>query len=160
VDLGLSVKWATFNVGATSPEDYGDYFAWGETEPKETYSWANYKWCDGTVSKITKYNATDGKAILEPDDDAAQVYWGGKWRMPTVEEQTELREQCTWTWTSINGITGYVVTGPNGKSIFLPAAGNITNTDLSYAGVMGYQWSSSVKPGISAHRMHFSKNTS
>lgn len=158
VDLDLSVKWATFNVGATSPEDYGDYFAWGETEPKETYSWANYKWCNGTVYKITKYNATDGKTILEPEDDVAQVLWGGNWRMPTIEEQTELREQCIWTWTSINGIWGHLVTGPNGKSIFLPAAGNITNTDLSYANVMGYQWSSSVKPGISAHRMHFSKN--
>ena len=156
VDLGLSVKWATFNVGASKPEDYGDYFAWGETEPKEEYSWANYEW--GTTSNLTKYNTTDGKTILETEDDAAHVHWGGKWRMPTVEEQTELREQCIWTWTSINGIWGHLVTGPNGKSIFLPAAGNITNTDLSYANVMGYQWSSSVKPGICAHRMHFGKN--
>ena len=160
VDLGLSVKWATFNVGATSPEDYGDYFAWGETEPKEEYSWKKYKWSKGTENNITitKYNSTDSKHVLEPGDDAAHVHWGGKWRMPTIEEQTELREQCIWTWTSINGIWGHLVTGPNGKSIFLPAAGNITNTDLSYANVMGYQWSSSVKPGICAHRMHFSKN--
>ena len=118
VDLGLSVKWATFNVGATSPEDYGDYFAWGETETKEEYTWENYKWCNGTVYKITKYNATDGKTILEPEDDVAQVLWGGNWRMPTIEEQTELREQCIWTWTSINGIWCYLVTGPNEVNFF------------------------------------------
>ena len=122
VDLGLSVKWATFNVGATSPEEYGDYFAWGETEPKETYSWATYKWCDGTDANITKYNTIDGKTILEPTDDAAQVHRGDKWRMPTKAECQELIDSCTWEWTTSNNISGYRVTGPNGNSIFLPAA--------------------------------------
>ena len=144
VDLGLSVKWATFNVGASSPEDYGDYFAWGETEPKETYSWATYKWCDGTASNITKYNTADGKTILEPADDAAQVHWGGKWRMPTKAECQELIDSCTWEWTTSNNINGYRVTGPNGHSIFLPAGGVRIN-DVSYAiDEFGYYWSSSL----------------
>jgi hypothetical protein len=144
VDLGLSVKWATFNVGATSPEDYGDYFAWGETEPKETYSWATYKWCDGTQNTMTKYNATDGKTILEPTDDAAQVHRGGKWRMPTKAECQELIDSCTWEWTTSNNINGYRVTGPNGNSIFLPAGG-VRIGNASYAiGEFGYYWSSSL----------------
>jgi hypothetical protein len=144
VDLGLSVKWATFNVGATSPEDYGDYFAWGETEPKETYSWATYKWCDGTSTNMTKYNATDGKTILEPTDDAAQVHRGGKWRMPTKAECQELIDSCTWEWTTSNNINGYRVTGPNGNSIFLPAGG-VRIGNASYAiGEFGYYWSSSL----------------
>ena len=121
VDLGLSVKWATFNVGASRPEDYGDYFAWGETEPKEEYSWETYKW--GTSGKLTKYNTTDGKTILDPENDAAYVNWGGKWRMPTDAERDELVENCTWTWTTQNSVNGYKVTGPNGNSIFLPAGG-------------------------------------
>ena len=132
VDLGLSVKWATFNVGASKPEDYGDYFAWGETEPKEEYNWATYKWCEGTDKTMTKYctnseygnnGFTDNKTILEPEDDAAHVLWGGKWRTPTDEELTELREKCTWTYTTRNAIEGYNIEGPNGNSIFLPAAG-------------------------------------
>ena len=148
VDLGLSVKWATFNVGATSPEDYGDYFAWGETEPKETYSWATYKWCDGTQNTMTKYNATDGKTILEPADDAAQVQWGGKWRMPTKEELQELFTRCTWKVETQNGINGYNVIGPNGNSIFVPMAGWY-NEDLFGEGVQGnstYYWTSTLSP--------------
>ena len=121
VDLGLSVKWATFNVGASRPEDYGDYFAWGETEPKEEYTWETYKW--GTSGKLTKYNTTDGKTVLDLDDDAAYVNWGDKWRMPTDAERDELVENCTWTWTTQNSVNGYKVTGPNGNSIFLPAGG-------------------------------------
>ena len=156
VDLGLSVKWATCNVGAEKPEEYGDYFAWGEVEPKDEYSWENYKW--GIIANITKYNAIDGKIILDAEDDVATVHWGGNWRMPTVEEQTELREQCVWIWITQNGVKGYKVVGPNGNFIFLPAAGNITGDKLSYPDVMGYLWSSSVKPGINAHRMHFAKN--
>lgn len=140
VDLGLSVKWATFNVGATSPEDYGDYFAWGETEPKEEYSWATYKWCDGTDANMTKYNATDGKTILEPEDDAVHVNWGGKWRMPTEEEFTELREHCTWIWVEKNGINGYEITGSNGNSIFVPAAGFYYENGFNY-GENGDYWS-------------------
>lgn len=148
VDLGLSVKWATFNIGATSPEDYGDYFAWGETEPKETYSWTNYKWCDGTQNNMTKYNTTDGKTILEPEDDAAQVHWGDKWRMPTKDEMQELFDNCTWTEETRNGINGYIVTGPNGNSIFLPRAGFYNYDDfgvsLQKPGHSVYYWTSTI----------------
>jgi hypothetical protein len=144
VDLGLSVKWATCNVGATTPEEYGDYFAWGETEAKQNFSWEIYKWCNGTKSTITKYNATDGFTTLLPEDDAAHVNWGGQWRMPTKEELTELREQCTWKWVTINGIKGNKVTGPNGNSIFLPAGGSYNTFDdqLNSAGVHGWIYSS------------------
>ena len=144
VDLGLSVKWATFNVGATSPEDYGDYFAWGETEPKTNYDWSTYKWCDGTESNITKYNDTDNLTTLLPEDDAAHVNWGGEWRMPSEAELTELREHCTWQWTTQNGIGGYVVTGPNGNSIFLPTTGYFNNNSLNLADSRGYYLSNSL----------------
>lgn len=107
VDLGLSVKWATFNVGAIAPEDYGNYFAWGEVEPKAEYSWENYKWGDGTASNMTKYNEKDGLTTLKLEDDAAHVNWDGKWRMPTDAEFTELREKCIWEWTTQNGVNGY-----------------------------------------------------
>ena len=145
VDLGLSVKWATFNVGATSPEDYGDYFAWGETEPKKTYSWATYKW--GTSSKLTKYNTTDGKTILDPEDDAAYVNWGDKWRMPSKEDVDELTQQCTWIWTTHNNVNGYKVTGPNGNSIFLPTVG-YKGAGPSYpAGEDGLYWTNTIEKG-------------
>ena len=147
VDLGLSVKWATFNVGASKPEDYGDYFAWGETEPKETYSWATYKWCDGTSTNMTKYNTEDGKTILEPADDAAQVHWGGKWRMPSKEEVDELTQQCNWIWTTHNNVNGYKVTGPNGNSIFLPAAGYKGAGPTYPAGEDGLYWTSTLEKG-------------
>ena len=145
VDLGLSVKWATFNVGATSPEDYGDYFAWGETEPKETYSWATYKW--GTSSNLTKYNTTDGKTTLDPEDDAAKVLWGGYWRMPSKEEVDELTQQCTWIWTTHNNVNGYKVTGPNCNSIFLPAAGYKGAGPTYPAGEDGLYWTSTLEKG-------------
>ena len=145
VDLGLSVKWATFNVGATSPEDYGDYFAWGETEPKEEYSWATYKW--GTSSNLTKYNTTDGKTTLEPEDDAAQVHWGGNWRMPSKEEVDELTQHCNWIWTTHNNVNGYKVTGPNGNSIFLPAAGYKGAGPTYPAGEDGLYWTSTLEKG-------------
>ena len=156
VDLGLSVKWATFNVGATKPEDYGDYFAWGETEPKEEYTWENYKWCDGTDANITKYNTTDGKTILEPADDAAQVHWGGKWRMPTKEEQQELIDRCRWERTNLNGVIGYKVTGPNGNSIFIPIAGayNSFDNQLNSVGSIGWIYSSTIATEIRAYEIH------
>ena len=151
VDLGLSVKWATCNVGANKPEDYGDYFAWGETKPKTTYYWVTYNWCRGSYDKLTKYNdkssngTIDNKTQLELSDDAARANWGGTWRMPTSAEQDELREQCTWTWTSQNGVNGYKVTSKkNGNNIFIPAAGFRTFSSLDYAGSYGYFWSSSL----------------
>ena len=152
VDLGLSVKWATCNVGATKPEEYGDYFAWGEVEPKEYYDWNNYKWCNGSESTLTKYNnnssnngIVDNKTLLELSDDAAHANWGSDWRMPTKEEQDELLEKCTWTWTTKNGVNGYNVTGSNGNSIFLPAAGQYYNNTFAYSNSMGYYWTSSLE---------------
>ena len=153
VDLGLSVKWATYNVGAETDIDYGDHFAWGETEPKDTYVWSTYKWCNGTETTLTKYNTSsscgtvDNKTTLELSDDAAHANWGGSWRMPTKEEQDELREQCTWKWTYLNGIGGYKVTSKsNYNSIFLPAAGyyRFDSGKLSGVGNNGYYWSSSL----------------
>ncbi len=144
VDLGLSVNWATFNVGANKPEDYGDYFAWGETEPKSTYDWSNYKWCRGSETTLTKYcnhsgyGTVDNKTTLELSDDVAAVNWGGKWRMPTTDEMYELKDQCTWTWTTLNGVNGYEVTSnSNGNSIFLPAAGIRYNSGLYNEGSNG-----------------------
>ena len=152
VDLGLSVLWAICNVGATTPEQYGDYFAWGETEPKEVYDWSTYKWCNGSYSTLTKYNNStngtmDNKTTLDLSDDAARANLGGRWRMPTKAEQDELREQCTWTWTTQNGVNGYTITGPNGNSIFLPAAGYRDGSSLYEAGSRGYYWSNSLYTG-------------
>ncbi len=155
VDLGLpsGLKWATCNVGANSPEDYGDYFAWGEVEPKTTYNLSTYKYCVDNYDNLTKYCSqssygnngfTDNKTVLDPEDDAATANWGGAWRMPTKEEQDELRENCTWTWTSQNAVYGYKVTGTNGNSIFLPVAGYMFEGALHYAGSSGYFWSSSL----------------
>ena len=151
VDLGLSVKWATCNVGANKPEDYGDYFAWGETEPKRTYKWRTYKWYRDSEESQTKYctrsrcGTVDNKTVLEAADDAACANWGGSWRMPTHAELTELQGQCTWTWTTQNGVKGYKVTSKrNGNSIFLPAAGYRNGSSLCRAGRRGEYWSSSL----------------
>ena len=154
VDLGLSVKWATCNVGASKPEEYGDYFAWGETQPKDYYDWSTYKWCNGSHNTQTKYNTNSGygtvdnKTTLEAADDAARANWGGSWRMPTRAEQDELHNNCTWTWTSKNGVYGYKVTskksGYTNKFIFLPAAGYRSGSSLYYAGSYGSYWSSSL----------------
>ena len=150
VDLGLpsGLKWATCNVGAYTPEAYGNYYAWGETESKYYYSGNSYKFDTGGET-FTKYNGTDGKTTLDPEDDAAAVNWGGKWRMPTNDEWGELIDECAWTWTTLNGVNGYEVKSKtNGNSIFLPAAG----CRLGYgspvnAGNYGYYSSSSLYPG-------------
>lgn len=125
VDLGLSVKWASYNLGATSQEGLGDFYAWGETKPKSTYKWGNNKYCklDGDDIIILKYSKNDRKTRLDMSDDAARTKLGGKWRMPTDTEWLELRDRCKWDWTSLEGVNGYIVTGPNGNFIFLPAAG-------------------------------------
>ena len=147
VDLGLpsGLKWATCNVGATKPEEYGGYYAWGEIEEKQKYSLSTYKWCKGWYEKMIKYCAdrVDNKAIIFPEDDVAHVKWGGSWRMPTRVEQDELRNNCTWTWTTQSGVNGYKVTSNNnGNSIFLPAAGYRAVKDLRNIGSRGYYWSS------------------
>ena len=147
VDLGLpsGTLWATCNVGADSPEEYGYYFAWGETAPKDLYSWATYKWCNGTNTTIKKYctdgnfGTVDGKTELEPEDDAAYVNWGSKWRMPTLEQLQELLNNCTWQWIQRNGVNGQLVTGPNGNTMFLPAAGGRTS-HLYNDGEHAYYW--------------------
>ena len=152
VDLGLpsGTLWATRNIGANSPVEYGDYFAWGETEPKEIYSWDTYKWCKGYSDSFTKYctdydygynGFTDNKRKLDPEDDAAYVNWGSSWRMPTKKQQNELRDKCTWTWTTLDGVNGRLVTGPNGNTIFLPAAGDRLNNKLRDDGSWGNYWS-------------------
>jgi uncharacterized protein YjdB len=150
---GYKLYWATTNIGASKPEELGDYYAWGETEPKENYSWSTYKWCNGSYNTLTKYNTkssygnVDNKTVLESSDDVASVKLGGKWRMPTDAEWTKLRKQCTWTWvTNYNGsgINGRLVKATNGNSIFLPAAGYRYGTDLYSAGSDGRYWFSSL----------------
>ena len=153
VDLGLSVNWATFNIGATKPEEFGDYYAWGETETKTDYSWESYKWCNGSANTLTKYcdnseyGNIDNKYLLDPDDDVAHVKWGGKWYMPTIEEIGELMDKCSWILETRGNIEGLKVTGPNGKSIFLPSAGFYSGTELIESEMFensneGYIWSS------------------
>ena len=137
VDLGLSVKWASCNVGASSPEDYGDYFAWGEIETKSTYASNN------SVTYGVIINDFSGNAGY----DAATANWGGSWRMPTYTEIDELLDKCTWTWTTLNDVNGYEVTGTNGNSIFLPAAGYCKNSSLNAVGSYGYYWSSTPSSG-------------
>lgn len=150
VDLGLSVCWATTNIGASNEGDYGNYYAWGETAIKNDYRWSTYKYCRGSETTLTKYctssdyGTVDNKTQLDLIDDVARQVWGGKWRMPTYIELNELNTQCTWTWTTQNGHKGYLVTGPNGKSIFLPAAGFRSGTSLLSDGSYGSYWSSSL----------------
>jgi hypothetical protein len=155
VDLGLSsgTKWATCNVGASKPEEYGGYYAWGETEEKDDYTWETYKWCDGDEYSLTKYctdsyyGKIDNRTVLAPEDDVAHVKWGGTWRMPTIEEIKELLNECSWQWTNRRGVDGYRVIGPNGKSIFLPAAGYRDGAEADSRGRYGYYWSSSLYGG-------------
>lgn len=154
VDLGLpsGTLWATYNIGASSPEGYGNYYAWGESTTKTNYNWSTYRYCSGdyNYNLLTKYcndsfygsnGFTDNLTTLQSYDDAATANWGQGWRMPTEKEIQELKEKCRWTWMS----KGYKVTGPNGNSIFLPAAGYRSDSSLIYAGSRGHYWSSSLK---------------
>ena len=154
VDLGLpsGLLWATCNVGADNPEDYGDYFAWGETQPKETYDWSTYQYCNGDYNTLTKYcndagygynGFTDNLTTLLPEDDAAAANWGNGWRMPTQAELQELLDNTTVTWTTQNGVNGRLFTGSNGNSLFLPAAG-YRGDELGGVGYNGRYWSSSL----------------
>lgn len=154
VDLGLSVKWSSFNLGATAPGEYGYHYAFGEKEVKDEYVWETYLLCYA-YNRLIKYcpvdkenywggsGSPDGKTVLDLKDDVANVKLGGKWRMPTHEEWVELRNKCTWTWTTQDGLNGYKVSR-NGNSIFLPAAGYSTMTVTSGEGKYGYYWSSSI----------------
>ncbi len=142
VDLGLpsGLKWATCNVGATSPEEYGDYFAWGETSTKENFS--DCPTVGLSISELQSQGYIDSEGNLTSQYDAATANWGGTWRMPTKEEQEELLNNCTWTWMTQNGVNGYKVEGQNDNSIFLPAAGHRDGSVLDYAGGIGSYWSS------------------
>lgn len=155
VDLGLSVKWATCNVGASSPSDYGCYFAWGETTEKHSYSISNLRYYSASSNNsgatFSKYNTiggygpVDNKSYLDMSDDTARANWGSTWRMPSNSEIMELIEKCIWTWTTLDGKKGYEVKSKtNGNSIFLPAAGYRDEGDLFTAGLHGYYWSSSL----------------
>jgi len=159
VDLGLpsGTQWATMNIGASSPEDYGDYFAWGETAPKSVYDWSTYKWCEGSYDTLTKYcfnssygynGFVDNLTELDPDDDAATAAWGAEWRMPSLEQIMELIINCTSEWTTRNGVTGFLFTSNiNGASLFLPAAGYRWDSELYDAGSYGYYWSRPLNGG-------------
>lgn len=184
VDLGLSVAWASFNIGASKPEAFGDYFAWGETEPyyeagyaqspspvwkagKEAgYFWSSYRWCAGESNSLTKYCSlaefgkngfTDEVTVLDPADDVAALAFGEKWRMPLLSEVEELMEECTWTWTTLGGVNGYRVTGPNGNAIFLPAAGYRYLASFLGGGALGYYASASLdeERPLAAHNLTF-----
>ncbi len=161
VDLGIvmtredgttyNLYWAKSNLCenglCANPEDYGDYYAWGETKPKSDFSWSSYKWCNGNSNSLTKYNTSseygtvDNKTALDLADDPARATLGGKWRLPNEAEWDALMRQCTWTWTTINGKDGRLGTAQNGNSIFLPAAGFMGYDKLRDDGSCGYYWS-------------------
>lgn len=146
VDLGLSVKWATCNVGASNPSDYGGYYAWGETSTKSSYDWGNYK------------GGGKSNSIITFTSDAARWNWGGSWRMPTVTEVEELIKKCTWAWMTRNGHNGYVVIGPSGKSIFLPAAGIRVDSEINKVNLEGFYWTNESSSSKEAEFMEFGSN--
>ncbi len=169
VDLGLpsGLKWATCNVGATNPEDYGNYYAWCEITTKTTYDWSTYKYANGSYTTLTKYcdsssyGTVDNKTTLEAADDVATQNWGGNWRIPTIDEWEELLKNCDWKWTdnyNSTSMAGYIVSSKtNDNSIFLPAAGYHSYDELGNAGSDGYYWSSSLYTGAPyyARRVYF-----
>ena len=145
VDLGLpnGTLWATCNVGATTPEDYGDYFAWGETNPKSDYNWDTYMFCKGAGNQLTKYcnnedygynGFTDNLNKLLPDNDAATTNWGSGWQMPTLEQWKELCQNTTSAWTIQNNVGGCLFSASNGRNLFIPAAGGYWGMESSFVG--------------------------
>ena len=158
VDLGLpsGILWATCNIGASSPLEIGDYFAWGEIESKDAYGWETYKLCRGAYDSIFKYTEDDGKSVLEPQDDAAKSELGGEWRVPTKEDMEELVEECEWNWSSQNGQLGWKVIGPNNNYIFLPASGAASSYRISGVNELGRYWTSTRdKSNYSAYNLRF-----
>lgn len=142
VDLGLSVKWATCNIGADYPHNYGDFFSWGETKTKQDYSWNKYKYTigDSLIKYCTdlQYGKVDSLSVLCSSDDAASVLWGNGWRMPTLEETEELLTKCTFELKVCYGVLGFVAIGPNGKTLFLPLAGDISDNNTNIQGKDAY----------------------
>ncbi|MBQ5856945.1 MAG: hypothetical protein IIW55_06510 [Bacteroidales bacterium] len=149
VDLGLpsGLKWATCNVGANAPEEYGDYFAWGETTTKAEYTEENCSTYGLSTSELQSQGYIDSKGNLTAQYDAARANWGGSWRMPTQYECQELIDKCKWKWVAVNRVNGYKVTGPNGNKIFLPATGYRLWSLRYLAGSNGYYWSSAPNGG-------------
>ncbi len=147
VDLGLpsGIKWATCNVGALSPKEYGNYYAWGEVVPKNEYTSEN------SVTDGEFFSDISGNATY----DAATANWGGTWRMPTITEIDELIENCEWVWISLGNINGHKIIGPNGHSIFLPAAGYRDDSSLYIAGSRGYYWGSTSYESDSRYRFSY-----
>lgn len=164
VDLGLSVKWATCNVGAKTPSGWGKYFAWGEIETKSDYSWNTYFDSKDSSGKTfhTYFWGAGGSGLqsISPNSghDVAREKWGGMWRMPTKEELNELLSKCKWVFTKLNKIDGYKVTGPNGKSIFLPCSGSYSGTELNNQGSFGTYWSSSMSYHINHGQKWYKEN--
>ncbi len=159
VDLGLpsGTLWATCNIGASGPEEYGDYFAWGETQPKDYYDWSNYQHCNGNGNSLTKYCSdssygyngfTDNLTTLLPEDDVATVNWGSDWRTPTLEEWLELYYNITFEWTNQNGVNGLLFTASNGNSLFIPSAGHFDGSTLVGVGDYSSCWSSSIQTSV------------
>ena len=156
--LPSGTLWATCNVGAVTAEEYGDYFAWGETQPKKRYSWGTYKWCKGTKKSLTRYcpssspdywggegTTPDGKTDFKDydyADDAARKLLGGNWRMPTQQEWEELINNCTCSIISRGRVHGVLFEATNGNSIFLPAASGKVNSSVLYADSFCLYWSS------------------
>ena len=158
VDLGLpsGVLWATCNIGASSPSEAGNYYAWGEKESKDAYGWETYKLCRGSYNSIFKYTEADGKSVLEAQDDVATAKLGNEWRLPTQEEMEELINSCKWTWERQNGQLGWKVTGKNGNSIFLPAAGAASSYRIAGVGELGRYWTSTRdESNYSAYNLRF-----
>ena len=153
VDLGLpsGLKWAVHNVGASAAEDYGDYCAWGEIETKDSY----------TQQNSVTYGMPMEDISGDPQYDVARALWGETWRLPTRDEQKELLDNCTWEWTSQNGVNGYLVTGSNGNSIFLPAAGYKENSSHTEVGEYGYYWSSTPQSNsnLGAYYLYMSESS-
>ena len=166
VDLGLSVKWATSNIGAKLAEEPGIYYAWGEMDKSGKYNWETYKWCCGSEYTLNKYNTkgafgtVDNIIQMEQEDDAAYVKLGRGWRIPKQNEWHELIAECEWTWATQNGIVGYSVKGPNSNTIFLPAAGMWNVDRVDYVGVVGNYWSSTldVEEPNKAHHILFTSS--
>lgn len=151
VDLGLpsGTLWATCNLGATTPEGYGNYYAWGETQPKDSYTWENYRYCNGSSDQLTKYCSvpglgyggfTDSLTVLLPEDDAATVLWGDGWQTPSYDQCRELEHNTSNFWTVRDGVNGRVFTAKNGNSIFLPASGGWDGDELNNVGVAVHYW--------------------
>lgn len=158
VDLGLSsgILWATCNIGASSPSEIGEYFAWGEKETKDAYGWETYELCHGSYNSIFKYTEDDRKSILEPQNDVANSELGGEWRIPTKEDMEELVEECEWKWSNQNGRLGWKVIGPNNNYIFLPASGAASSYIIAGVNELGRYWTATRdKSNYSAYNLRF-----